>query len=66
MALSGAVKAVRSVPSTGSGGAASETMNKQENFQQWHGTVFTNEKAGMTGVNKEYVKKIVYEMSKVR
>ena len=29
-------------------------------------TVFTNEKAGMSGVDKDRVKQIVYEMSKVR
>ena len=29
-------------------------------------TVFTNAKAGMAGVDKEHVKRIVYEMSKVR
>ena len=28
-------------------------------------TVFTNAKAGMEGVDKEHVKKVVYEMSKV-
>jgi hypothetical protein len=28
--------------------------------------VFTNEKAGMAGVDKDKIKKIVYEMSKVR
>lgn len=28
-------------------------------------TVFTNEKAGMEGVDKDKIKKIIYEMSKV-
>lgn len=28
-------------------------------------TVFTNEKAGMKGVDKDKIKKIIYEMSKV-
>ena len=28
-------------------------------------TVFTNAKAGMSGVDREHVKRIVYEMSKV-
>ncbi len=36
--------------------------NKWSNFE----TVFTNAKAGMAGVDKERVKRIVYEMSKVR
>ena len=36
--------------------------SKWSNFE----TVFTNAKAGMSGVNKEHVKRIVYEMSKVR
>lgn len=30
-----------------------------------HRTVFTNAKAGMEGVDKEHVQKVVYEMSKV-
>ncbi len=30
-----------------------------------YATVFTNAKAGMDGVDKDKVKKIVYEMSKV-
>lgn len=29
-------------------------------------TVFTNAKAGMQGVDKEHVQRVVYEMSKVR
>lgn len=65
MAQNGAANPAKSAPSTGSGGAASHRTDNQENYQQWFGTVFTNEKAGMTGVNKEFVKKIVYEMSKV-
>lgn len=36
--------------------------SKWSNFE----TVFTNAKAGMSGVNKDHVKRIVYEMSKVR
>ena len=32
--------------------------------QQWYGTHFTNNKAGMAAVDKEKVKKVVYEMSK--
>ena len=35
--------------------------NKWSNFE----TVFTNAKAGMAGVDKEHIKRIVYEMSKV-
>ena len=35
--------------------------SKWSNFE----TVFTNAKAGMGGVDKEHVKRIVYEMSKV-
>ena len=35
--------------------------NKWSNFE----TVFTNSKAGMSGVDKDKVKRIVYEMSKV-
>lgn len=38
------------------------TQDKLANYE----TVFTNAKAGMAGVNKEHVKRIVYEMSKVR
>jgi DNA polymerase kappa len=33
---------------------------------QDYSSVFTNAKAGMAGVDKEHVKKVVYEMSKVR
>ena len=33
--------------------------------EAWHGTVFTNAKAGMAGVDAEKVKQIVYQMSKV-
>lgn len=33
--------------------------------KQWFGTVFTNDKAGMAAVDREKVKKVVYEMSKV-
>lgn len=35
--------------------------SKWSNFE----TVFTNAKAGMGGVDKEHVKRVVYEMSKV-
>lgn len=31
---------------------------------QDYATVFTNAKAGMAGVDKEHVKRVVYEMSK--
>ena len=34
--------------------------------KQWFGTVFTNDKAGMAAVDRDKVKKVVYEMSKVR
>ncbi len=34
--------------------------------QQWFGTTFTNNKAGMADVDKDKVKRVVYEMSKVR
>lgn len=39
----------------------------QDAHEQWSNfeTVFTNAKAGMAGVDKEHVKRIVYEMSKV-
>ncbi len=33
--------------------------------KQWFGTVFTNDKAGMAAVDRDKVKKVVYEMSKV-
>ena len=35
--------------------------------QAWENTntVFTNEKAGMKGVDKDKIKKVIYEMSKV-
>lgn len=33
---------------------------------QWFGTTFTNNKAGMAEVDKDKVKRVVYEMSKVR
>ena len=36
-------------------------QDKWANFE----TSFTNAKAGMSGVNKDHVKRIVYEMSKV-
>ena len=35
-------------------------------LQQWFGTTFTNNKAGMAEVDKDKVKRVVYEMSKVR
>jgi len=35
--------------------------SKWSNFE----TVFTNAKAGMSGVDKDHVKRVVYEMSKV-
>ncbi len=35
--------------------------------QAWEqtNTVFTNEKAGMKGIDKDKIKKVIYEMSKV-
>ena len=38
----------------------------QQSQEQWRkmNTVFTNAKAGMAGVDKEHVQKVVYEMSK--
>ena len=54
----------KGVPSSSNG----ETMQKSgdtDNWQQWAGTVFTNAKAGMSGVDKNKVKAVVYEMSKV-
>lgn len=35
--------------------------SKWSNFE----TVFTNAKAGMSGVDKDHIKRVVYEMSKV-
>ena len=35
--------------------------SKWSNFE----TVFTNAKAGMSGVDKDHVKRVVYDMSKV-
>ena len=46
-------------------------MGKSQNervcpeVQQWFGTTFTNNKAGMAEVDKDKVKRVVYEMSKV-
>lgn len=39
----------------------------QQSQQAWKktNTVFTNAKAGMQGVDKDRVKKVIYEMSKV-
>ncbi|OAY39274.1 DNA polymerase kappa isoform X4 [Manihot esculenta] len=44
----------------------SETTSSGENPRPWHSyhTVYTNAKAGMEGVDKEKVQRIVYEMSK--
>ena len=42
----------------------SEKSKGTPDVQQWYGTHFTNNKAGMAGVDKERVKKVVYEMSK--
>ena len=48
------------------------SMKKRQNekvcpeVQQWFGTTFTNNKAGMADVDKDKVKRVVYEMSKVR
>ena len=39
-------------------------MSDTPDVQQWYGTHFTNNKAGMAAVDKEKVKKVVYEMSK--
>ncbi len=46
---------------------AKETKLDQQcpDVQQWFGTTFTNNKAGMAEVNKEKVKRVVYDMSKV-
>ncbi len=40
------------------------TQEGQEGWRKMN-TVFTNAKAGMAGVDKEHVQKVVYEMSKV-
>ncbi|GFR48976.1 hypothetical protein Agub_g10994, partial [Astrephomene gubernaculifera] len=42
------------------GGPAPDNPAPWQDYQ----TVFTNAKAGMEGVDKEYVQKVVYEMSK--
>ncbi len=42
----------------------SQKLKDTPDVQQWYGTHFTNNKAGMAGVDKERVKKVVYEMSK--
>ena len=41
-----------------------KATNVQEAWEEYE-TVFTNAKAGMACVDKEHVKRIVYEMSKV-
>ena len=43
-----------------------ETEKECADVQQWYGTTFTNNKAGMAAVDKEKVKRVVYEMSKAR
>lgn len=48
------------VPGGGAGDAGSSAKCLAS-----YGTVFTNAKAGMEGVDKEKVKRVVYEMSKV-
>ncbi|BDA41352.1 probable DNA polymerase IV at N-terminal half [Coccomyxa sp. Obi] len=53
----------KSAPSTSTGGAAQKS-EEAANWQQWSGTVFTNAKAGMAGVDKDKIKAVVYEMSK--
>ena len=51
--------------SQGSAGSAGAQQAGDGGVSQWHGTVFTNAKAGMAGVDQDKVKKIVYAMSKV-
>ncbi len=56
------------VPKGGPSSSTGEPAQKSEdtaNWQQWSGAVFTNAKAGMAGVDKDKVKAVVYEMSKV-
>jgi hypothetical protein len=66
MAHTGPAQTANSAEPSASSGPGQSHSAGQENWQQWHGTVFTNAKAGMTGVDKEFVKKVVYEMSKVQ
>ncbi|KAK9819455.1 hypothetical protein WJX74_007636 [Apatococcus lobatus] len=58
-------------PDPGPGQEQKQALAKQEaagqqSQEQWRkmNTVFTNAKAGMAGVDKEHVQKVVYEMSK--
>lgn len=51
--------------SSSSNGEPVQKSGDTGNWQQWSGTVFTNAKAGMAGVDKDKVKAVVYEMSKV-
>lgn len=53
----------------GGSGVGGENGNQPQPSQAaWrkHHTVFTNEKAGMAGVDREHVQKVVFDMSKVR
>ena len=47
--------------------SAQQEVVGQQSQEQWRkmNTVFTNAKAGMAGVDKQHVQKVVYEMSKV-
>ncbi|KAK9820063.1 hypothetical protein WJX72_005623 [[Myrmecia] bisecta] len=55
--------------SAGNGGCAQQqdastgVLSQGSKYRNYE-TVFTNSKAGMTGVDREHVKKVVYEMSK--
>ncbi len=64
MAHGGTSPVMQNAPSTSTGGAA-KYSEEAGNWQEWSGTVFTNAKAGMAGVDKDKVKAVVYEMSKV-
>ena len=44
--------------------AAARSSGPAQAMPQDYATVFTNAKAGMAGVDKEHVKRVVYEMSK--
>ncbi len=65
MAHGGTTPVTKSAPTTSTGGAAQNSEEARSNWQQWSGTVFTNAKAGMAGVDKDKIKAVVYEMSKV-
>lgn len=61
-AVSGATGGAGPGPSAGAAAAAAAA---QPSTAATYQTVFTNAKAGMEGVDKEHVKRVVYEMSKV-